>query len=266
MSGNTPTTPQHFIDGGAIPQPPDGPNAKTDGQKCLTCIRHGGSCHGTTVLNGRCDYCRGLGAPPKPGEQRKAGNKRACYWLNRANNIHTYRDGQRILQGRTLPVNSKAEKEKRRLSGAGPDTKVKETASDDKKQKSSKPAAAKKSGEEEEEDAPEDQPAIFELPTDSREYRILQRLAVDLVEGRSGWHVSDDPHLNLRAIMTLAEEHAARAWERDTAENARRAQEYLDYLTAIFQTMRTGRRGLSRREIRNFLPDDHPSNNLRRPG
>ena len=269
MSGYTPTTPQEFLDRGAIPRPADGPNAKRDGEKCLTCIHHGGSCHGTQVLGGRCDYCRGLGAPPKAGEERKAGNKRTCYWLDRPNNVYTYKGAQQATDGRTLPVNTKAAKAERQRTkslGAGTDTSAKKGDTEVKKQKSSKTTAVKKGGEEDDEDAPADQPAIFELPTNSPQYRVLQHLARHLVEGRSGENPSEDSHLNLQAIMRIAVRRRAALPQNEAADVIARAQSYIDDLLAILQTMQNNGEGLSRRDIWGFLPDDHPRKNERRPG
>lgn len=88
-----------YINERAIPQPPDGLNAKPpgSGHRCLTCIRYGLYCKGTSVEGGRCEHCRGL-----PSTQ-----KRKCLWIEPEKNIWTYPDAQKAIGGTTIPGNTR---------------------------------------------------------------------------------------------------------------------------------------------------------------
>lgn len=83
-----------YIKVGAITKPQDGPNVKPSGttkkHRCLTCIKQGSNCIGTSVVGGKCEKCRAM-------YSGSTARGRECLWMDPANNIWTYPDGQRAI-------------------------------------------------------------------------------------------------------------------------------------------------------------------------
>ncbi|KAJ9658675.1 hypothetical protein H2198_003553 [Neophaeococcomyces mojaviensis] len=102
FSASIPTTAQGFLDKGAIEIPPNG--IKPDGKRCLTCIRYVRRCKGSSVVDGRCETCRGIDGRP-----------RNCFWLQPNKGIHTYDDAQKTKGTKKLDYNASKAREVRNL-------------------------------------------------------------------------------------------------------------------------------------------------------
>jgi len=102
FSASIPSSAQGYLNKGAIEFPTDG--IKPEDKCCLTCIRYVRRCQGTTILEGKCETCRGL-----------RGRVRNCFWLDPSNNIHTYADAQTTKGTRKLDFNAGKAREVRNL-------------------------------------------------------------------------------------------------------------------------------------------------------
>lgn len=192
-----------YLNERAGPQPPNGPDVKPSGSgyRCLTCIRYGMYCKGSSVWGGRCEHCRGL-----PSTQ-----KRKCVWIDPDNDLWTYPDAHAAINGTRIPKNSRKGKEaaEEALEGGKQGLGTKRTKSKPKpadatqgavadpavlvRLSPSKPAAV-----------PPAPPTHVDQLTDPTKLAIL-RDAAEQMRQRS--MLSQDPMTNIETLFNIIAEH-----------------------------------------------------------
>ncbi|KAJ9660048.1 hypothetical protein H2198_002745 [Neophaeococcomyces mojaviensis] len=229
-------TAQQTLDKGAIEMPKNG--VKPLGKKCLTCIAQNGGCPGTSVVDGKCQSCRGIGV-----SEGKTRNKRMCLWLDAKNGVNTYKQAQAFNDSIVNIRNTNWFK----------------ALPDDQKEDALVAAAQAKLNEDSEDEAEVESDdnlmrnTIFDLPYDNqgrpcREYMLVTEIARRVIDGIGNNAIEN------RDIM-LGEAYRQQQsvmFGATTADANTRIQARDAYSTVIARLQNTI--GVTKEDVKSFLP------------
>ena len=244
---NVPTTKQQYLDKGAISQPPDGPNSKPLGKRCLRCIHQGMSCHGSDIRRGQCLSCRGIGKGISENTGRRVKlQKRNCRWVEADKNIFTIEDVQEYYP--ETRRTGRTPKRPARKASATPETPTpvvvpSQTSGTPSRNLVPHPSTP----------GPVVQPDVFDFNERSLEHAELLRLiAVFLTQERA----HETPRLRLVHFMQMAWDEFQDA-PVDTAAGRLRRR----YINAVYHRLDArlrGGGGFIHSELYLALPENHP--------
>lgn len=221
-----PDTKEFYDSKNSVEQPPDGDQVKEEDEACLTCISQGGNCHGTSVKDGKCESCRGIG--PDPGKLRQ---QRVCRWKQPTKGVYTYVKHQEVNGGVIIKRNTAAWK--------------KANANED------DPDEAAASETEHDEIV-----LIWHFPYGGYPHALLRWLAALLVDNGM---LTDDQNLDALIIITRARfRYARRNPQTFSSEQVQR--EVLQALNEIYwrlDDMKQNDMIIVEDDILEMVPDDH---------
>lgn len=222
-----PDTKEFYDSKNSVEQPPDGDEVKEEDEACLTCISQGGTCHGTSVMDGKCESCRGLG--PEPGKFRQ---QRVCRWKQPTQGVYTYIRHQEVNGGTLIKRNTAAWR-KTHNNREDPD--------------------------EDAESEPDFQyVTIWHFPYGSYPHALLRWLAALVVD--NGLHTDD---LNLNALISITRARYVYASRNPkTFINTPTQQSVLQALNEIYHRLKTMEQNgmvIVLEDILEMIPEDHPA-------
>ncbi|KAK5942006.1 hypothetical protein PMZ80_005957 [Knufia obscura] len=221
-------TTEQYESKGSIVQPPNGLNVKRHKEdSCLTCIKQGGTCHGTDVVDGRCKNCRGGDVKlNKKGVMAPSRARRTCRWKQPHLGLWTYEaHANHHDPTRRIYENTKKGRFEREMTNQ------------------------------------ELWPDIFDIPPSgaSRYWADLLRWIAAGVVDNGG--VSNDVSANLDGMLEITLRRLAHVNLQSVIPDQRVRREVFNAVNEIYLRLllwHQEERGMTAAEVQNLLPNGHP--------